>query len=223
MIVSFVSQKGGVGKSSLVLATAWELHARGSRVLVADADAQATARTAGEVAAEMGHSGPVTLAFGRDLARQLPAVAKDFDHVVIDTPGRMAADTTLAALAVSDVAIVPIGPSPGEVWASAATIAVVQSARESFRPELRGAIVFTRAERTVLSRRVRAMLERAELPLLEASLSSRVSWRESLLSGQGVAQAAPDDPAALEVVRFVSELLQFAQVETPTETHAHAV
>jgi chromosome partitioning protein len=168
MILSLVSQKGGVGKSSLALAIAWELHARGTRVLLADTDPQATARTAGELAADRGLQGPTTLVFGKDLSRpnQLPALAKQFDHVVIDTPGKLT-DVTTPVLMVSDVTLIPIGPSPAELWSNADTITIVQAARESFNPNLRAAIAFVRNDpKTVLSTRVRETLEKGELPVL---------------------------------------------------------
>jgi chromosome partitioning protein len=212
MILSLVSQKGGVGKSSLALAIAWELHARGTRVLLADTDPQATARTAGELAAERGLQGPTTLIFGRDLSRpnQLPAVAKQFDHVVIDTPGKLT-DVTTPVLMVSDVSLIPIGPSPAELWSNADTITIVQAARESFNPHLRAAIAFVRNDpKTVLSTRVRETLEKGELPVLRATISQRVAWREALLHGQGVAQYNPRDRAAKEVKALVDELLAFA-------------
>ena len=211
MIISLVSQKGGVGKSSLAIGIAWELQARGARVLLADTDPQATARTAGELAAGQGFDGPTTLVFGKDLSRpnQLPAVAKQFDHVVIDTPGKLT-DVTTPVLMVSDVALIPIGPSPAELWSNTDTITIVQAARESFNPSLRSAIVFVRNEpKTVLSTRVRAALEKGELPVLGSATSQRVAWREAMLSGQGVAQYNPKDKAAKELRALVDELLVF--------------
>jgi chromosome partitioning protein len=211
MIISLVSQKGGVGKSSLAIAIAWELHARGSRVLLVDTDPQATARTAGELAAERGVEGPTTVVLGKDLSRpnQLPAMSKQFDHVVIDTPGKLS-DVTTPVLMVSDVTLVPIGPSPAELWSNTDTITIIQAAQESFNTDLRAAVVFVRNEpKTVLSSRVRATLEKGELPVLRAGTSHRVAWRESMLSGQGVAQYNPKDKAAKELHALVDELLVF--------------
>jgi chromosome partitioning protein len=220
MIISLVSQKGGVGKSSLAIAIAWELHARGSRVLLVDTDPQATARTAGELAADRGINGPTTVVFGKDLSRpnQLPALAKQFDHVVIDTPGKLS-DVTTPVLMVSDVALVPIGPSPAELWSNADTITIIQAARESFNPELRAAIVSVRNEpkKTVLGTRVRTTLENGELPLLSAGTSHRIAWRESMLSGQGVAQYNPRDKAAKELRELVDELLVFGGITEERE------
>lgn len=216
MIISLVSQKGGVGKSSLAVAIAWELQARGSRVLVVDTDPQATARVAGELAADRKLDGPTTLVFGKDLARpnQLPAVAKQFDHVVIDTPGKLT-DVTTPVLMVSAVALIPIGPSPTELWGNADTITIVQAARESFNPDLRAAIVYVRNDpKTVLSSRVRATLEKGELPVFKAETTQRVVWREAMLHGQGVAQYNPRDKGARELRALVDELLVFGAAET---------
>jgi len=212
MIVSLISQKGGVGKSSLALAIAWELHARGMRVLIADTDPQATARTAGEIAAENGLNGPTTLSFGKDLSRpnQLPAVARQFDHVIVDTPGKLS-EVTTPVLMVSEVTLVPIGPSPAELWGNADSITLVQAARDSFNPGLRAGIVYVRTDpKTVLNSRVRTTLEKSELPMFSSETTSRVVWKEALLKGQGVAQYNPKDKAAREVRMLVNELLVFA-------------
>lgn len=216
MIISLISQKGGVGKSSLAVAIAWELQARGAKVLLADTDPQATARTAGELAASRGLVGPTTLPFGKDLSRpnQLPLVAKQFDHVVIDTPGKLT-DVTTPVLMVSDLALIPIGPSPAELWSNADTVTIVQAARESFNPDMKAAIVYVRTDaKTVLSARVRQTLEKGELPVLKSETSQRVVWRESLLQGQGVAQYNPKDKASVEIRALVDELLVFGRTQS---------
>jgi chromosome partitioning protein len=212
MIVSLVSQKGGVGKSSLAVALAWELSARGARVLLVDTDPQATARTAGEVAADRGLEGPTTMVLGKDLARpnQLPLIAKQFEHVVIDTPGKLT-DVTTPVLLVSQVTLIPIGPSPAELWGNADTITLVKAAQQSFNPDLRAAVVFVRNEpKTVMGNRVRASLSRGELPVFASETTSRVVWKEAMLHGQGVAQYNPRDRASREVRAVINELLDFA-------------
>jgi len=215
MILSLVSQKGGVGKSSLAVAIAWELRSRGGSVLLVDTDPQATARTAGELAADRGLDGPTTMVLGKDLARpnQLPLIAQKFDHVVLDTPGKLT-EVTTPVLMVSDVTLVPIGPSPAELWGNADTVTLVKAAQQSFNLALRAAVVFVRNEpKTVMGNKVRSTLARGELPLFASETTSRVVWKEAMLHGQGVAQYSPKDRAAREVRALVNELLAFANNE----------
>lgn len=213
MIVAYVGQKGGAGKSTLAIATACELLLRGHRVLLVDADPQGSARTFAAIAAEAGHQAPTVVAMGAELHRpeQLPQLAQGFDHVVIDAPGRQGA-IQRAALMVADLAILPVGPSPLDVWSLAESVGLVKEA-QVIRPQLAAAVVVNRKDpRTVLGRTVRASLEGLGLPTLEAEISLRIAMAEAPAAGQGVTAYAPQDAAAAEVRAFVSEILALGQV-----------
>jgi chromosome partitioning protein len=208
MIVAVVSQKGGVGKSTLAAAIGWELLSRGSRVLIFDSDPQGTVRLAGEVAAEQGRAAPTIISLGKDMYRadQLPRLAEPFDHVIIDTPGRLG-DVQRAALMVAHLALVPVGQSAADTWGATETLEVVKQA-QVLRPDLRAALVITRKlPRTTLGRHARDHLGGAELPVLTTETTYRIAWQESLAAGLGTAQYAPRDAAAIETRALVDELL----------------
>src|SRR5262245_11332646 len=117
MITTLLSTKGGAGKSTLTVALGWELMSRGARVLLVDADPQATVRTTGEVARERGAKAPTIVAMGKDLYQpdQLPALVPSFEHVLLDTPGRLG-EVARAALMACDVALLPVGQSAADAW-----------------------------------------------------------------------------------------------------------
>ncbi len=132
MITSLVSQKGGVGKSTLAVSIAWELHTRGARVLLVDTDPQGTVRRAGEVAAARGLAGPTTIVIGKGIEQphQLPRLAPHFDHVIIDTPGHLS-ELTRPLLLLSDVMLIPVGQSGADVWGNEDIITVAHTARQT--------------------------------------------------------------------------------------------
>ena len=107
-------------------------------MLLVDCDPQQTAVTWHDVAAEAKHAAPTVTAMNGTLHReaQLPAMAKGFDHVIIDTPPRLG-EVQRSALMVADIAIMPCGPSGPDAWALAESIRTVKIALE-FRPRLRG-------------------------------------------------------------------------------------
>lgn len=224
MILTLVSQKGGSAKSTLAVSIAWELMERGNRVLLVDADPQRTVVEVGATAAARGAPTPTIVAMGPDLYRpdQLPRLARSFDHVVIDTPGR-AGDVQSAALLVSDIALIPVGQSAAEMWAVSATLEVVQKARtlkEMHRGALRAALVITRKfPQTTLGRALRETLKEAEVPTLSAETTARVAWQECLGAGQGVAQYAPHDAAAAELRGLVDELLGVSKSAKASRRH----
>ncbi len=209
MIISLVSQKGGVGKSTLALSIAWELQARGSRVLIVDTDPQGTSRRLGELAAARRLAGPTTIVLGSGFEQpnQLPRLANSFDHIVIDTPGQLT-ELTKPLLEVSDIMLIPTRPSLADMWGNEDLITIVTTAKRTVCPDLHAAVVLSQTNpKTVLYKKVRDRTKKYSLPTFRAETTSRVAWQETLFSGQGVAQQSPNDRAAQELRAIVNELL----------------
>jgi chromosome partitioning protein len=208
MIVTLVSQKGGVGKSSLAAAIGWELHSRGARTLLVDADPQGTVRITSEVAEERGLEAPTVIAMGKDMARkdQLPKLARGYDMVIIDTPGR-SGEVQRASMMVARLAVIPIGQSAADAWGTTDTLSAIAEV-QTVRPQLQAAMCITKkCPRTTLGRNARDVLSAQGTPVLVAETTHRVAWQECLAAGMGVAQYAPSDASADEARAVVDEIL----------------
>src|SRR5262245_47562084 len=117
MIVAVTGLKGGTGKSTIALHLAGEAQRRGLKTLVADADAQRTSLTWSDLASENGiSSSPTVIGVSTGLHKQLPELAAQYGFTVVDCAPRSDV-TTRAALCIADVALIPTGPSPTDVWA----------------------------------------------------------------------------------------------------------
>jgi chromosome partitioning protein len=209
MIVAVCGQKGGVGKSTLCVNLAAEGVARGQRVLLVDADNQATCRTWGAVAAEHGHPIPTLVAMDATLHRpgQLDRIAAGHALVVIDTPARLG-EVPASALMVADLALLPCTPSGADTWALAETLELVAKAR-TFRPGLRAALVINRTQgRTALGQGVRQVLADTGVPVLRTALGQRIAFQEALHAGLGITAYAPKAPAAAELRALFDELTE---------------
>jgi chromosome partitioning protein len=207
MIIALCGQKGGSGKSTVAIAVAAELAARGRSVLLVDADEQGTTRTWAATATAAGFDTVTCVAMGADLHRpgQVPKLAPNFDVTVIDTPPRSGA-TQRAALAVANVAIIPCGPSTGDIWALAESVTLVKEAM-TLRPNLRAAVLITKRQAsTAMGQSAREALDGCGLPVLRSELGLRVAYAEAMAAGQGVGQYSPNNPAAAEVVALVDEI-----------------
>jgi chromosome partitioning protein len=227
--IAFAGQKGGVGKSTCAIAIAAELMARGRRVLLVDGDAeQGTARQWAAVAGRNGHAAPTTMiATGPALYGEVQAIADRFDNIVIDCPGRLD-EVQLAALALADLVVFPCGDSPAEAWALARSVQLIRTAEERGAP-LRAVAVLTRIDpRTDLGRKARSVLQAAGLHVLTAELHNRISFKETLAAGLGVAEYAasmgkPNDRAAEQLRALVDEIESMdAGRESPDEMEEHA-
>jgi chromosome partitioning protein len=227
MIVTLMGQKGGVGKSTMAICLGMEALRRGHSTLLVDADPQGTVRTWSEVAAENRQPAPTVVAMGASMHRpgQLDVVAKNYDFTFIDCPPRHG-DVQRSALMITDLAIVPCGPSASDVWALTSSLELIQAAR-SLRESLQACIVISRKQpRTSLGRDARAVLESSGLTVLSSELFYRVAYQEALAAGTGVT-GRRRDAASSEVQRLFEEVEKLVYAEKksgcyPAQTFASA-
>ena len=207
MIVALLNQKGGVGKTTLALHLAGEWARTGSRVTLIDADPQGSALDWSQQRAREGCPrlfGVVGLA--RDtLHREAPELARDFDHVVIDGPPRVAG-LMRSALLATDLVLIPVQPSPFDGWASAEMLALLTEAR-IYRPELAARFVLNRCgARTVIARETAETLADHDPPLLAATIGQRVVFADAAQSGRLASEINADSPATREIAALAAEI-----------------
>ncbi len=208
MIFSFLNQKGGVGKTTLSINVAAELAAAspGERVLLVDADPQgsaldwAAARTQPPLFTVVG--------FPRaTLHREIATISEGYDHVVIDGPPRVT-DLARSAILASDVVVIPIQPSPYDVWAAEEVLSLVEESR-IYREDLISVFVLNRrVSGTAIGRDVSAALAKREgkTKLLDAFVTQRIVFAESAAQGLSVAEVDPHSPATEEIRAVAKEL-----------------
>ncbi len=185
-IVAVVNQKGGAGKTTLAMLLAGSLADRGRKVWVADADPQNTAlHWAGMGAGFPAHVEDVSGEAGK-LHKALRKRAGEYDYIVIDSPPAAAAPVTESALRAAHLALVPVIPSPLDLWASVRIREAIVQARGR-NPELDARLVVNQMQpNTVLAREVLAMLPEFGIPLLAASLKSRTAYRQCAALGASI-------------------------------------
>ncbi|MBM4181792.1 MAG: ParA family protein [Betaproteobacteria bacterium] len=182
-IIAVVNQKGGAGKTTLAMLLAGGLADRRKRVLVADADPQNTAvHWAG-----MGEGFPAEVedVSGEEgkLHKALRKRQDEFDYIVIDSPPAAAAPVTGSALKAAHLALVPVIPSPLDLWASVRIREAIAHARHK-NPELQARLVVNQMQpNTLLAREVLGMLPEFGIPMLAASLKSRTAYRQCAALG----------------------------------------
>lgn len=207
MIIALLQQKGGVGKTTLATHLAGELASPQTNVVVVDADPQGSALDWTQKRALLGlprRFGTVGLA-RETLHQEVPQLARHADHVIIDGPPRVTALARSAILA-ADLIIVPVQPSPYDVWASHEIVSLITEAK-LFKPSLRAAfIVNRRVVGTVIGREVRAALGEYPLRVLNAAVSQRVVFAESAASGQLASEIDARSAAAREIAFFAADV-----------------
>jgi chromosome partitioning protein len=206
MIISIQNQKGGVGKTTLAVHISHALALRDEPTLLLDADPQGSAR---DWAAARKSQPPFSVV-GLDrptIHRDLPAIAKNYAHVVIDGPPRVT-DLARSAIAAADLVLIPVQPSPYDVWAAQEVINLIKEA-SVFKESLKSVFVINRKiVNTAIGRDVAEALSGYGVPVLRSQICQRVSFAESAASGQTVMEIDPNGQAAQEITVLVNELLE---------------
>jgi chromosome partitioning protein len=212
--IALVNQKGGVGKTTLAMNLAACLAFEGRRALVIDADPQQSASRWAAVRSSPGGIDVIRL----DADRPIEIVSQDFDriaaranaeYVVVDCPPQLRSATEVAVL-LADVTLIPIGPSPLDIWAAEEVLDFARDARHirgDGKPEV--ALVPSRLGGTVMARDLPAVLE-ALGERLAPGITERIVVAESAIVGQTLQDYAPKSRASdefLALAHFVMELL----------------
>ena len=205
--ISFVGQKGGSGKSTIACCYAWEFHQRGYDVLLVDADPQGSAVEWNATALEYGRQSATVISMGADmhLSGRLDKLSESYDVTLIDCPGRESVIQRAAVMA-SDLCILPVCPSPTDIWALGPSLDFIQEA-SVIHAELQAAILInkTRNKNSRILRAASAALEDVEFPIFKTHLGLRDAYKDALSRGRGV--TALNDPSGREFKSLVDETI----------------
>ena len=201
-VLTIAQQKGGTGKTTLAahLAAAF---AASSRVALLDIDPQRSLRRWHELRAARAPA-PPSIAFadtaGWRLSGTLDQLRRAHDWVLIDRPPQIETEARLAIRA-ADLVLVPVQPSPLDLWAAEGTLALAAAERRPAR------LVLNRAPG---AGRLRAAIEaeigQRALPRLAAVLGNRVGFATAFAAGLGVTEAARRGPAVTELLALAAEI-----------------
>ena len=214
-VIAVLNQKGGAGKTTIATHLARSLQLDGDSVLLVDSDPQGSARDWAAVREEQ----PVTVV-GIDrptIERDLKHIARK-DFVVIDGAPQ-AADLAVSALKAADFVLIPVQPSPYDIWATAELVELVKQRIELTDGRLRAAFVVSRAIKgTRIGGEVVDALSGYDLPVLETRITQRVSYPGTAAAGTTVLDADPAGDAAAEVRALCAEL-KIRLMESYEELH----
>ena len=219
MIISFLNQKGSVGKTTLSVNVAGCLARQGHRVLLIDADKQGSATTWASLREDAPFQ--VVSMARANMARDALKLAQDYDHTIIDGPPH-AEEIARSCIVASDFVALPIEPSGLSTWASDLTVRQVKEAQE-FKPTLKcGFVVSRKIGKTVIGRDIRNMAAEAGLPILESEIEQRVAFAEGMTMGQTIFEWADDSNAAREIEHLTKEIERYVEEDVFSGSEAKA-
>lgn len=199
-VITIAQQKGGAGKTTLTAQIAAALARSGLRVAAVDIDPQGS--LAAWHAIRPAEAAPLTLSQvpGWRLGNDLDRLKNDHDLILIDSPPHAETEAK-TAIRAADLVLLPVQPSPMDLWAMKPTQDV---ARKEKVPTL---IVLNRMPpRGRLSEQVMSHLAQQDTPVATSQLGSRVAYASSMMEGLGAVESEPRGSAAREILALCAEI-----------------
>ena len=201
LIIAVLNQKGGSGKTTIATHLARALQLEGADVILVDSDPQGSARDWAAVREDQPL--PVVGIDRPTLERDLKALGRK-DYIVIDGAPQ-AADLAVSAIKAANIILIPVQPSPYDIWATADLVDLVKSRIQLTDGKLKAAFVVSRAiKNTKIGAEIVEALHGYELPILETRITQRVSYPSTAAAGTTVLDTEPDGDAAQECKALVA-------------------
>jgi chromosome partitioning protein len=217
MIISFINQKGGVGKTTLSINVASALANAGHKVLLIDADKQGSSSAWASLREETPFQ---VISLARDnMAKDAMKLARDFDYTIIDAPPH-AESISRSVIIASDLALMPVEPSGLSSWASDVTVRQIQQAQDYKETLKCGFVVSRKIGNSVIGREIREMVAGSGIYVFQADIENRVAYAESGTMGQTIFEWGSDKKAQAEIINLTEEILTYGEkaVLNSTET-----
>lgn len=203
-VIAVLNQKGGSGKTTIATHLARGLQLEGHSVLLVDSDKQGSARDWRAV--DEDNPLPVIGLDRPTLDKDLRSVSSK-DFIVIDGSPQ-ATDLAVSAIKACDLVLIPVQPSPYDIWATSDLVDIVKQRIEMTDGSLKAAFVVSRAiNNTNIGKEVSTVLLDYGLPVLDTKIMQRVSYPNSAAIGKTVLDTESANSSAVqEITSLVNEI-----------------
>ncbi len=201
IVITVAQQKGGAGKSTVSAHLAVAFSQRGQKVILIDIDPQGSTTHWYRVRQEKFGDDYTGLGFvkanGLRLSNEIARYKDSYDIIIVDSPPHTESESK-TAIRASDLVVVPVQPSPTDIWAMSATIELARAEEKLFRVLL---------NRYSPGSRIAKELD-SSIPIerFTSHLGNRVVFASCMLLGKCVTESDPSSQAAEEVKNLIAEV-----------------
>ena len=204
-VITMLSPKGGVGKTTAALILATELASKGSNVVMIDADPNFPLARWARKEGKPANIEVIQEVDEDEIIGTIDAARKRADYVIVDLEGKASARAT-NSLMMSHLALIPIQGSELDAVEAARAFKIVRNAGTARERPLPFAAVLTRAPASARLwprdlKAVVANLEGAGIPIIATALAERGAFRGLFSMGGTLAEMTTADVGSLDSAR----------------------
>lgn len=209
MIISLLNQKGGTGKTTIAVNIVREYKVRQFQSLLVDSDHQGSALRWHEKS--NGELIDLTCLPVTTMDKDVLKFTHNYDRIVIDGIPSMST-LTLCAVKASNIILIPVQPSPYDIWATEDLVRLVKERIEMTDGKTKAAFIVSRKiTGTNIGKDIYSQLEEMGLPVFKNGTTQRVAYASSVNCGHSVVDAVVKSPdAKKEIELIVNEIEEFA-------------
>jgi chromosome partitioning protein len=213
-IITVANQKGGCGKTTITMNISGLLGRDGKKVLIVDADPQATA-TRWAASANEDDQFPAMVsglsAASGKIHLEIKKYIGSFDYIIIDCPPAVDSPVPQSALLISDLVIVPVIPSPADLWATVGIEDLILRMQD-LNENLKARIVPNMCQSNVkISKEANDVLSGFKIEKCKNFLTLRTAYREAAVLGGTVANVVNGAKAFEEMKALKEEILNIIE------------
>lgn len=208
-VITIAQQKGGAGKTTVAAHLAVALAQKGNRVAILDIDPQGSLTHWHQIREKRFGEGYTGLTHvqvsGWRVASEVSRLRKMADFIIIDSPPHTETEAR-TAIRAADLIIIPVQPSPTDLWATKATLDLAQAEKIPVKVLL---------NRVPANSKLALKIAEELDALAETILGNRVLFASAIMEGRGVTEADPNSTAANEMKALVKEVQKVFKEDEP--------
>lgn len=207
-VISVAQQKGGSGKTTIAANLAVCLMQKGNKVAAIDIDPQESLTNWHDLREQKFGKDFTGIRFatlaGWKVENEILNLERDYDYIIIDTPPRIDVDSK-SAIRRSNLVLIPMQPSPMDLWATADCAEFAEEERVQYKVLL---------NRVNSSSKILEKIQKKIKNPMKTIIGNRVAFAASSLEGRAVTESHPTSAGANEIKSLTNEVIRLTSPKT---------